>query len=196
MLALCIHAIYQPAIHARIPMYTAPHTILTGFPQTKPGISSKSAWCRSLPFFSRKDEAVTKAEHVKYLYAQNASRCVLGGGQHAFILLSSPRIDSCCFAHHDTIGTHIYFILFQRSGRRTADVFSVKIKMTVVASAPYVRQIGSVLDYASQVSADGSKGPEVSRCSPNQDSGLATEAKYLSRIRFYLFRLNRKSHHP
>jgi hypothetical protein len=36
MLALCIHAMYQPAIHASTPMYTAPHTILTGFPQTKP----------------------------------------------------------------------------------------------------------------------------------------------------------------
>lgn len=74
---------------------------------------------------------------------------------------------SCAFANYHLIAPDIYRKLFQRPWWRPGDVPPVQIEVPIVASAPDMAEVGSVLDDASEVRADRSKGPEVSRWSPH-----------------------------
>ncbi len=102
----------------------------------------------------------------------------------------------CGFTHYYTISAHIDVVLFQRPGRRACDVLSVQIVMTVMAGAPDMIEVGPVLNDASQMSANRAETTDLSFWSSDQYSGLAAKAKDLPGIRFYLFRLDRKSNVP
>jgi hypothetical protein len=82
------------------------------------------------------------------------------------VFVCSPLL-LCTLADYRLIASDVYRKLFQRPGRRPRDVPAVQIEMPVVAGAPDMAEIGSVLDDASEVRADRRKGPKVSFRSPH-----------------------------
>jgi len=65
-------------------------------------------------------------------------------------------------ANYQSIASDVYRKRFQRPGWQASDVFAVQFEMSVMAGAPDTTEVHSVLDDASEVSANCRKSPEFS----------------------------------
>jgi hypothetical protein len=74
--------------------------------------------------------------------------------------------------------------------------FAVKIKVAVVARAPDMPEISSVLNDASEMCADCSKRSQISAGDSNQYPRLAAELKDLPAVRLNISGFDRQVHSP
>ena len=84
---------------------------------------------------------------------------------------------------HDLIAPDVDDVLFQRFWRRPLDIFAVQVEVTIVARAPDMADIGSVLDDARQVSAGRRERLEFVIGCLDQNRRLAAETKDLAGVR-------------
>ena len=98
----------------------------------------------------------------------------------------SLKNPTCILAYDNLLPSNAHKIALQRSRRWASNVDSVEIIVTIMARAPDVTEVGPVLNDASEMGANCSKGPQISIWSSNQDSRLAPELEDLSAVGFYV----------
>ena len=81
-------------------------------------------------------------------------------------------------------------------GRRARDVLAVQVVVAVVAGAPDLAEVRSVLHRAVQVGADRGEGPEVTARGADQDPRAASELEDLPRIGLHVVGLDGQRHGP
>jgi hypothetical protein len=84
----------------------------------------------------------------------------------SFCIALAARL-SFNFAHDNLIPSNIHVVWGKWSRRRSGNIFPVQIKVAVVASAPYMAEIASVLHGASEMCANGGKRSQISTRSSN-----------------------------
>src|SRR5262250_3082453 len=99
---------------------------------------------------------------------------------------------SDALADHDLVAPSIDDEPVQGPGRRTGDVLTVEVEVPVVACAPDVAQVGSILHRAVQVRADGRERPEFTGRRAQQDAGSTAELEHLPSVGLHVVGLERE----
>ena len=97
-------------------------------------------------------------------------------------------------ARDDLIAPHIHNVLLERLWRRPLDIFPVQVKVAVVAGAPDLADIRTVLHDTREVGANGAECLKFIVGRPDQNRRLAAETENLPAVRFYFLRFNRNRH--
>src|SRR6266542_3735898 len=99
---------------------------------------------------------------------------------------------SGALAHHDLVSAHVHDEAVERARGRALDVLAVQIVVPVVAGAPDMAHVGTVLHGAVEVRAHRGEGAQLAGRRPHEDPRAAAELEDLPRVGLHVVGLEGK----